>query len=77
MTKTEYSDKIYGYLQKMKFNEPIEIEFLPNEIIPSPIAKAFFVDIVKDFIRYSNGYHFGFYIEFNNSYEKIRKVKKW
>jgi hypothetical protein len=64
---------VYGYLQKMKFNEPVEIEFLPNEIIPSPIAKAFFVDIVKDFIKHGNGNHFGFYCEFNNSYEKIVK----
>ena len=71
--RLEYSDRIYGYLQKMKFNEPIEIEFLPNEIIPSPIAKAFFVDIVKDFIKNSNGNHLGFYVEFNNSYEKIVK----
>lgn len=75
MTKLEYSDKIYGYLQKMKFNEPVEIEFLPNEIIPSPIAKAFFVDIVKDFIDNSNGDHLGFRISFNNNYTKICKYK--
>ena len=73
MTKSDYQDRVYGYLQKMKFDEPIEIEFMPDEIIPSPIAKAFFTDIVKDFIRHDNGRHMGFYVEFNNSYEKVVK----
>jgi hypothetical protein len=68
---------VYGYLQKMKFNEPVEIEFLPNEIIPSPIAKAFFVDIVKDFIDNRNGDHLGFRIEFSNDFQRIKKFKVW
>lgn len=75
MTKTEYSDKIYGYLSAMKFDEPVEIEFLPNDIIPSEVAKAYFVAIVKSFIDFDNGRHNGYFIEFNNSFQKIRKIK--
>jgi hypothetical protein len=74
MTKLEYSDKIYEFLQKMKFDKLQDIDYLPSEIIPSPIAKAFFIDIVKDFIANGNGNHLGFQIEFNNNYERVRKI---
>lgn len=75
MTRLEYSDLIYGYLASMKFNEPVEIDFMPDKIIPSPIAKAYFVAIVKDFIRHDSGRHNGYYISFSNDYSKIQKYK--
>lgn len=75
MTKTEFSDKIYGYLHNMKIGQVVEIDMLPGDIIPSPIAKAFFIDVVKDYIRHDNGRHNGYYISFNNDYSKIQKLK--
>ena len=73
MTKIEYSDKIYGFLHKMKIGEVQEIDFLPDEIIPTPIAKAFFLDILRDFIKNDNGRHLGYYIELNSDGSRLRK----
>ncbi len=74
MTKTEFSDKICGYLHNMKIGQVFEIDMLPGDIIPSPSAKAFLIDGVKDFIRHDNGKHLGYYGELDNQYQKIRKI---
>ena len=73
MTKSEYSDRVYGYLQKMKFDVAQEIDMLPDSIMPNQIAKAYFIAIVKDFIDFDNGRHLGFYISFSNDYQRIKK----
>lgn len=73
MTKLEYSDTVYRYLHSIDF-EPKEIAQLPQEVIPTPAAMDYFMDIVKDFIARDEGRHFGFCIEFNSSYTRIRKI---
>lgn len=73
MTKTEYTDRVYGYLSNMKINEARDIDFLPEQIIPTPIAKAFFIDILKDFIKRDEGRAAGYYIELNSTHSAFRK----
>jgi hypothetical protein len=73
--RLEYSDRIYRFLHGMKPDNPVEIEMLPFDILPSPKAKDYFIEIVKDFIDNDNGRQAGFYIEFNNAFLKIRKLK--
>lgn len=77
-TKQEYTEKVHDFLKKMKITEEGEvIDFLPNKIMPSKMAKAFFVDIVKNFIDRDIFREHGFCVEFNSAMEKIRKVAYW
>lgn len=83
MTKTQYSDAVYNLLHKMKMGEPIVIIDLLNfgrhtyqrAALPNEKAIPYFIEVVKDFIKFENGKPFGFYCEFNNDYTKIRKLK--
>lgn len=74
MTKAEYQKKVFAFLHKMKVGSIEELDFLPNSIMPSKIAKAFFIDIVKTFIENDEGREAGFYIELNSAYQKIKKT---
>lgn len=69
-TPIEYRDRVYSFLHKMKIGE---VKILSEVVAPENIEK--FNTVIKYFIRWSEGKHFGFRVEFNNSYTKIKKFK--
>lgn len=67
-TQPTYQDNVFGYILKMKPNEPVEL----SKIV-SPENRQKFMEVVKDFIRYDFGKTYGFYIEFSSDYKSFRK----
>lgn len=65
----EYRDKVYSLLHGLAYDKPYVID---EKITPE--NRTAFKVIVAYFIQFGEGDHAGFRIEFNNSYEKIRKL---
>jgi len=71
-TDTKTIDKVFGTLFRLQFNYKLEFaEKLPEDKL------NLFVELVKYFIENDLGRHWGFYIEFNNTYTASRKFKYW
>ena len=65
-----YRDRVYGLFNSLPFDEPY---IIANRI--SPENQTAFKVIVAYFIRWSEGDHLGFRIEFSNDFSKIKKFK--
>ena len=66
----QYRDRVYGLFAEMPFGEPMVID---QKV--SPENREAFKVTVAYFIKWDEGRHNGYCIEFDNSFQKIRKIK--
>lgn len=64
-----YTDRVFQYLLDMECTVIVIDDICKEE------TKKDFIEAVKLFIQYGYGNNFGFTVEFNQDYKKLRKFK--
>lgn len=68
MPEVSYTDRVFQLLIDMKKGDVFSLE---ENVAPDNREK--FIEAVKLFIYYNYGFQFGFQVDFNSSYTRLRK----